>query len=142
MQGGDRPSAFGNSRVGRIDGWSSVLRHHRIPLIDRLPVTTRRLRRGDFSQRWSSHGIASALKESLCDTSALIESNHQCLTGLVASITQSRHLVDCPLMQDDWHENLLVVNRKVVDACRGDAAGMGGEVSDTKARHLETGHLS
>ena len=39
MQGGDRPSAFGNSRVGRIDGWSPVLRHHRIPLIDRLPVT-------------------------------------------------------------------------------------------------------
>ena len=39
MQGGDRPSAFGNSRVGRIDGWSPVLRHHRIPLTDRLPVT-------------------------------------------------------------------------------------------------------
>ena len=41
MQGGDRPSAFGNSRVGRRDGWSPVPRHHRIPLIDRLPVTDR-----------------------------------------------------------------------------------------------------
>ena len=47
MQGGDRPSAFGNSRVGRIDGWSPVLRHHRIPLTDRLPVTTSRLLGGD-----------------------------------------------------------------------------------------------
>ncbi len=45
-------------------------------------------------------------------------------------------------MQENWHENLLVVDREVVDPCRSDAAGMSGEVSNTEARHLESGHLS
>jgi len=40
------------------------------------------------------------------------------------------------------HGDLLVVDRKVVNPCRCDAAGMGGEVSNAEARHLESGHLS
>ena len=45
-------------------------------------------------------------------------------------------------MQENWLENLLVVDREVVNPCRCNAAGVGGEVSNTEARHLETRHLA
>ena len=68
--------------------------------------------------------------------------HHERSRACSAAALRFWQLVDPPVLEDDRHEDLVVVRREVVDAGVGDQARVHLEVGDPGARHREVAHLA
>ena len=70
-----------------------------------------------------------------------VDAVHQPVAGGVGLGASPVELVDLPLVEDDRHQDLIVVDAGVVDAGLGDEGAVAVEVGDAGAGHGEVAHL-
>ena len=78
-------------------------------------------------------GFGAPFGESAGHTLALGESGHHPIACLFAVGIESLDAVHLPVTQEDRHEDLLMVDRQVVDAGLGDRCGVTGKPGDAEA---------